>query len=176
MTLVSPGYIFTSCKSYFLCVSCHTFTIFVVSVGLCSCSTCCWTDFRFCQQDLRQHGTWGSHGGTGWPASPDLQNLEKKKATSTERSGEKRHYHHVLSCCNYTPLCMPINSEYIHIVCHTSTHTTSCVCMYVCLFQPCICTTYTLASVLCTLSRDDASLSPNPSRAFVGKPVSKSKG
>lgn len=151
------------------------FTIFVVFVCLRSCSTCCRTDFRFCQQDLRQHGTWGSHGRTGRPASPDLQNLEKK-ATSTERSGEKRHYHHVLSCCNYTPLCMPINPEYIHIVCHTSTHTTSCV--YVCVLGPALhlYDIHPSFRSLHTVSRDDASLSPNPSRAFVGKRVSKSKG
>lgn len=122
-----------------------------VFLCLCSCATCCRTDFWFCQQDLGQHRTRGSHGRTGWPASPDLQNLEKE-ATSTEKSGEKGHYHHhVLSCCNYAPLCMPFNPECIHIVCHTNTHTTSCVCMYVCLFQPCTCTTYTLASVLCIL-------------------------
>lgn len=44
---------------------------------------------------------------------------------------------------------MPFNPEYIHVVCHTSTRTTSCV--YVCLFQPCTCTTNTLASALCIL-------------------------
>lgn len=124
---------------------------FICFLCLCSCTTCCRTDFRFCQQDPRQHRTRGSHGRTGRPAGPDIQNLEKE-ATSTEKSGEKRHYHHhVLSCCNYAPLCMPFNPEYTHIVCHTSTHTTSCVCMYVCLFQPCTCTTHILASVLCVL-------------------------
>lgn len=136
MTLISPGYIFTSCQSHFLCVSCHTFTIFVVSVGLCSCSTCCWTDFRFCQQDLRQHGTWGSHGGTGWPASPDLQNLEKKKPRPPRGVGKRdittTCYPVVtilLSACPSTP------STYTLFVTQAHIPLPVCVCMCAC-FSP----------------------------------------
>lgn len=143
----------------------YKFIFLKIFLCLCSCTTCCRTDFRFCQQDLRQHRTRGSHGRTGRPAGPHIQNLEKE-ATSTEKSGEKRHYHHhhVLSCCNYAPLCMPFNPEYTHIVCHTSTHTTSCVCVYVCVLVSALhlYDTHPRFCSLRTVSRDDASLSPNP--------------
>lgn len=118
----------------------------------CSCITCCWTDFGLRQQDLGQHRTRGSHWRTGRPASPHLQNVDPPQ--STERSGVN--ITTVLSYCNYAPLCMPLQPRETYTSLVTQTHIPLPVRMYVCLFSPCTCMTYTLASCLGTLCTETA--------------------
>lgn len=102
-------------------------------ICVCSAITCCWADFRLRQQDLGEHRTRRSHRRTGRPASPHLQNLDRPP--STESSGLSITI--VLSCCNYAPLCMPLQPRLSCTLLVTQTHIPLPVCRYVCLFLPC---------------------------------------